>query len=255
MDIHTCQQASASRSFSNAVSSNLDLSYYDISFSVIDTQSLRVVAVTSNYEWHLCYWGYDLDKELNQRLITGVRTWNNYDLSHATVFAKCLPERNTKIDICTRHGACFEIMSVSSSNEMEFTQIISLMRLKPAISAMARNLCRKKQDELSLPLRSRETGRVVEKVAAISLINHDIWQFGHLTFTRLEMDSIRQLLMCRSMKEIAWAHQCSVKTEHNRLNNIKMKAGCPHHPNSSLFDILNRNGVTQACLENFTISR
>ncbi|MCU5775162.1 hypothetical protein N5923_23105 [Erwiniaceae bacterium BAC15a-03b] len=255
MEIHTLQQASASSKFRNIVSNSVDLSYYDISFSIIDTDSLSVVAVTSNYEWHLCYWGHDLDKGLNQRLITGVKTWRNYDINHANIFAKFFPERKTKIDICTRHGACYEIMSVSSGNELEFAQVVSLLRLKPAISAVAKNLCRKKQDELSLPLRAHKVESVAGKVTDFSRSNPDIWQFGHLTFTSLEMDTIRLLLMCRSMKEIAWLHQCSVKTEHNRLNNIKMKAGCPHHPNSSLFDILNRNGVTQACLETFTISR
>ncbi|MFS2224912.1 hypothetical protein [Pantoea sp. B65] len=254
MEINTPQRARASLLFSDAIRHVLDPDNQDVSFSFVDTSLAKVIAFSTNYQWHLNYWACNLDKGMQQRLIPGVKTWQSYDYAHTAILKKFLPDRKTKIDICTRHGDCYEIMSLSCNYDIDFNNICRLFSLKPRLSAVASSLYHKRQDELALPLRDAvSANRYTAQPRDTFQLKK--WQFGHLVFTDLEIDTLRQLLMCRSVKEIAYAHHCSVKVERHRIDNIKQKAGCQYHPNSALFDILNQHGVIQACLANCIIYR
>ena len=211
------------------------------------------MSVTTNYQWHLNYWANDLDKHLSQRLTPGIMSWNRYDPVHQSIFKENMPSRKTKIDICTRHSDLFELMSVSTDTVLEFMDVGNLLTIKPKLSTLVRRTFHKHGTELALPLRC-EMSFVPDKVkeaAKDTLESIGTWQFGELILTDLEMDTIRQLLMCRSIKEIANKHNCNEKVERKRLDNIKRKMDSEGHPISYLFDRLKENGIVQTCLDSF----
>ncbi|MFN1149590.1 hypothetical protein [Serratia liquefaciens] len=253
MNVDSIRQQKSSKKFREMAALSFDLDQADISFSCIDTSLNRVMSVTTNYQWHLNYWGHDLDKQLAQRLVPGIVSWNRYDPLHQSILKENMPSRKTKIDICTRHSNIFELMSVSTDVNLEFMDVGSLLKIKPKISTIVGHTFKKHGTELSLPLRSdMNLGPASFTSPSESPFQStSTWQFGDLTLTELEMDTVRQLLMCRSIKEIANKHNCNEKVERKRLDNIKRKMDSEGHPVSYLFDKLKENGVVQTCLESF----
>lgn len=253
MNIDSVRQQKSSKKFREMAALSFDLDKSDISFSCIDTSQKCVMSVTTNYQWHLNYWANDLDKHLSQRLIPGIKSWNRYDPFHQSIFRENMPSRRTKIDICTRHSDLFELMSVSTDTGIEFMDVGSLLTIKPKLSTIVRRTFKKHGDELALPLRSEiSLERTCDILPGVDHFQSvATWQYGEITLTDLEMDTVRQLLMCRSIKEIANKHNCNEKVERKRLENIKRKMDSEGHPVSYLFDRLKDNGIVQTCLDSF----
>ncbi|MER5130249.1 hypothetical protein [Serratia marcescens] len=255
MHIDSIRQENASKTFRALTGGFLDLDKSDISLSYVDLTQKHIIAVTTNYEWHLNYWENNLDTQITQRLLPGIINWSKYDSMHQLTFKKFMPKRACKIDICTKHNTLYELLSVSTDRELDFHEVRMLFMAKPKISATARHVIRKQNiNKLTLPLRCtllpphHNPSSIYAPKSEIKTC-----QFGNISITDLEMSTIRQLFSYRSIKEIARTHNCSEKVERKRVSNIKRKMNCEHFPLSFLFDRLNENGVIQSCLDSYII--
>ncbi|BEO64188.1 hypothetical protein SMQE30_46110 [Serratia marcescens] len=154
MHIDSIRQENVSKAFRTLTAGVFDLDKSDISLSYVDLTQKHIIAVTTNYEWHLNYWENNLDTQITQRLLPGIINWNKYDSTHQCTFKKFMPKRVCKIDICTKHNALYELLSVSADRELDLHEISMLLIEKPKISATARQVIRKQNiNKLTLPLR------------------------------------------------------------------------------------------------------
>lgn len=258
MDIHSPTQEKLSKHFKEQIHFSLGLSHFEVSFSLIDSMQKTILAASTDYQWHLGYWDANLDKKLSQRLVPGIATWDDYGRQHIDVLREYKSPDSSKVDICTQHDNLFELLSITLPAKANFRQISQLFSIKPAVSALASKIFKQHSHEVLLPFRGQT--KLASPVSFLDKENRGLqhantYQFGDLRLTTLEMDTIRLLLMHRSIKEIANLHKCHEKVERKRLNNIKRKTGGEFYPMSYLFDQLQKHGVIQACLNSYIIFR
>lgn len=238
---HQCQQLK--KDFFN----HFDWETTDISFSRINVQQRSIMTVSSDYDWHLCYWDNDLDLKLNERLIPGIRTWNQYSQAHTQLLK--IKNKYIKIDICNQYENSFDLFSIRTVQP--FVDIPYLLRLKGYLCSWSVSIWKKYSDTITLPFRSDVNLCLKQEINKPDLkINHI--QFGHIRLTKKEMITVSCLLQHRQLKETAAIQQCSQTAEKKRLMNIRKKLGCTHQSNFVFFNALKKYGITAACLEDFT---
>lgn len=81
-----------------------------VSFSRVDTQLEQVKTVSTNYSWHLAYWGDELYKNLHSRLKPGINLWNSQGAQNFRESAKA---SHNRVDIVTNQGSQYDILSIS----------------------------------------------------------------------------------------------------------------------------------------------
>lgn len=254
-EIDTSLRFKAANSFKGQLLNNSYLSNFDISFSCINNGTSEVLTLSTDYEWHLEYWESGLDLKLAQRMHKGVHSWSSYDEKHLSTLKQYVPERMTKIDICTEHNSKFELLSFSSCREISLAEINYFIEVKPAISLLARKIWKSHDNKTALPLRCQPVNAdfLIQKKAKCYQ-SKEFYQFGDIILTNREMKTIELLIRMRGVKEIANFHNCSGDVEKKRIANIKRKLNCEGLPLSSLFDALEKNGVIFTCMAHYITS-
>ncbi|MBS0054654.1 hypothetical protein [Yersinia sp. Marseille-Q3913] len=254
MDVDNILMESNIKSMRRVFNGCFDFNCIDINYSVIDLDRGVILTLPSNYEWHLIYWGDNLDMHISERMKPGIQYWNDYSLLYSETLSKS-EKRESKIDVCTHKGNVFEIMSVNSNRKLSPAEVLEILKYKPVISDFAYKLWKpKKQQEIMLPIRENIVNSVEEKavIADDEAINyHPYMRFGNVVFTRKEMMTIRYLLSHHRIKEIAALQGCSLSVERQRIHRIKEKMNCQYQPSSALFNALKLHGVTLACMDIF----
>ncbi|AVX38240.1 TPA: helix-turn-helix transcriptional regulator [Yersinia enterocolitica] len=224
----------------------------DVNYTKIDLDSRDIYAMPSNYEWHLIYFDDDLDLSISERIIPGMQCWRDYSSKHSEVLLKN-DKRESKIDICTRHGNIYEILSINSKRKLSFSDVMTIYKWKPTIADYAYRVWHQDLD-IVLPLRekispNKKIPNQKDDSTDELLTIHPYMRFGNVRFTRKEMITIRLLLSHRKVKEISAIQGCSITAEHSRIQRIKQKLNCKHHSLGGLFNALKNHGITLSCLE------
>lgn len=238
--------------FSKYFSNYFDWNDVDVTFFNIDLRSKETNHISNNYEWLLTVWDDDLDLSVGERLSPGFQYWSDY----SNIFMKTLQKtekRALKIDICSKLGNVFEIISISSKRKLSLEDTMAIYKFRPVIADYAHSVWAKNQD-IVLPVRAKistsyEPLANTENSPSELLDIHQYMRFGNIRFTRKEMVTIRLLLSHCRVKEISYIQDCSEASEHKRIQRIKDKLGCGHTGPSALFSALKEHGITLACLE------
>ncbi|CNI05067.1 Bacterial regulatory proteins%2C luxR family [Yersinia thracica] len=225
-----------------------------VGHGVIDIVNQKIIAIDSDYEWHLLFWHDDLDLQISKRLTPGIQPWLNYPDSYINTLSKFKNKKlRTQVNICTRHGSIFELTSLSSTGVLSSNDMMNFLKLKPTLSDYANQIWKTKnnQQEISLPLRDNTIIDIIEpnETKSDSLDYHPYMRFGNIRFTQKEIITIRYLLSHKKVKEIAALQGCSATTIQTRINRIKEKLDCQNQSSAVLFKALKEHGVTLACLD------
>lgn len=225
-----------------------------VGYGIIDITNKKIISMTSDYHWHLLFWSDNLDLQISDRLNPGVQPWYNYPANYLdTLFKFKNKKLKTKVDVCTRQGSMFELVSLSSTGALSVTDMINFLKFKPTLSDYTNQIWKRKNNrkEISLPLRAdiiiNETTPANTNSDALDY--HHYMRFGNIRFTQKEIITIRLLLSHRKVKEIAAFQGCTTTTERIRIHRIKEKLNCQHQSPASLFKALKEHGVTLACLD------
>ena len=245
---------SACRQFTNKIECFFDLKVTDVSLIRIDLEREKINGISSHYDWLLMNWDDDLDLLVSERISSGIQFWSNYSSAYANTFSR-IKNNKMKVDICHKTGSVYEIISINTKKDIGVKDILNLFKMRPVLSDFTHKIWQQK-DNIDLPLREKivpsETTVVAADGQTSDLFNiHNHMRFGNIRLTQKEMLTIRMLLsQCRT-KEISYIQGCSIMTEHQRIQTIKEKLGCPNASSSGLFKALNEHGITTACLDLF----
>ncbi|CFQ45259.1 hypothetical protein [Yersinia aleksiciae] len=255
MDVNNSVVEKNSFNLRGAFSNYFDWDSMDVTYLKIDVVNKCIFAMPSNYEWHLIYFHDDLDLRMSERVVPGIQYWSDYSSKYMEALLKNT-KKESKIDICTKYGNEFEILSITSKNKLSFADVMTLYKWKPVIADYAQRVWHQDRD-IILPLREeiptqKNTIKNSHDSVGELLDVHPFMRFGNIRFTRKEMITIRLLLSHRKVKEIAAIHGCLITTEHARILRIKQKLDCEHHSLGGLFKALKDHGVTLSCLETLT---
>ncbi len=232
-----------------------DATIDNIAYSYINTKERTIHTMPSHYAWHLSYWDNQLDLQIGERLKPGMHYWNNINNDHQHVLNQAF-HHIRKIDICVSNETSFDLFSVSYLGQLTLHDYAELQRFMPFISYQARQIRKKLNDKVLLPLRADNVISAFQYDAHNDSLHHDYHgklQFGHLTLTVLEWRTINAMLKMQAAKEIARNMKCSEVMIRKRIHTIKTKCQCAHQPNSKLFQQLKKYGVTSSCLNDFII--
>lgn len=221
-----------------------------VSFSRINREQNRISTICTDYDWHLMYWNEDVYKSVSKRFTEGINVWDGLDHRHKEQLKKT--RATQKVDITTGTGTSIDILSVATKKLINERVVISLLSLKPKVTYLSEKIWREERPKkLILPISTSpatSSGKENETSIRLDISNHS---FGNITFSEKEMQTIQLLLQLKSLKEIAWFHQCSNTAERKRIELIKQKLGCSGKSASCLFEALKKYGITQACLSNY----
>jgi len=226
---------------------NMTDSILHVCYSQINSAQKTIRTLSTEYDWHLCYWDKNLQQSVSKRMTPGVSTWTRKNAEHKKLMKQYQVPFKTDYTICSSSGSS-EIVSVASNKILSNKEIHSLAQLRPKLAHQA-NILWRKNDVLSLPFK----GSPIEPEHAIEFTGiQPKFQFGNAVLTEKEMGTIRHLLSLKTIKEIAWIHQCCEAAEKKRLESIKQKFGCKNASRSALFQKLKEHGVIDACLDVYT---
>ncbi|ARC90865.1 hypothetical protein B6A42_00100 [Vibrio coralliilyticus] len=218
-----------------------------VSFSRVDTQLEQVKTVSTNYSWHLAYWGDELYKNLHSRLKPGINLWNSQGAQNFRESAKA---SHNRVDIVTNQGSQYDILSISLPITPLPCDVVSqAIAFRPKVNHLALECWSDK--EIQIPIDSLSAANSVQS-------NYDEekpYVFGNLTLTHDELTSVRYFLEMKTFQEVALLRGCQEAEEARRLYIIKCKLGCESQPDSVFFRKLVEHGVTVACLDSFITYR
>lgn len=226
--------------------------YTEITHSIINVQEGVVLTLPSRYDWHLQYWGSDLDLRLMERCKEGVHAWTEYSQYHDDVLSKNVGAV-TKFDICTPIEEGFELFSVSrTAAASQFSAFVNIHKLKAAVSHYVTSITSRWKDNMLLPLRATTAeSSNCDTVKLTSIGEYPHFFFNGITFSEIEMRAIKELLALKSLKEIAALNNCTTTAEKRRIVRIKQKLDCDNQPLSRVFEVLKQKGITAACLDTY----
>lgn len=78
MDVENKYLESSCADFNRKFLNYFDWNEVDVTYSRIDLSNNVVRTLSNQYEWILIFWDDDLDKKVEERLVSGVQYWNNY---------------------------------------------------------------------------------------------------------------------------------------------------------------------------------
>jgi DNA-binding CsgD family transcriptional regulator len=248
MDVSSAQMERACAHFKKSLSGITD-NVIHVSYSLINQEKKSIYTLSTDYDWHLCYWDEDLHQSVSKRMIPGISVWAEKNQAHRELMERHHIPFKTDYTISSGSESS-EILSIASQRCLTSREFHSLSLLRPLLSHQA-HLLWQKNGVQSLPFQSipLESEHALQ-LTAIS----PKFQFGHIILTEKEMSTIRALLSLKTIKEIAWLHQCSEAAEKKRVETIKQKLGCQNASRSALFQMLKKHGVIDACLDVYVTS-
>ncbi|MBU2898209.1 hypothetical protein [Vibrio hepatarius] len=218
-----------------------------VSFSRVDTELEQVKTVSTNYSWHLAYWGDGLYKNLHSRLKPGINLWNSQGAQN---FRESVKASHNRIDIVTNQGSQYDILSISLPTTPLLCDVVSqAISFRPKINHLALECWSDKPIAISIAGLSRSNS------TQLKCIEEKKYVFGDLTLTQDELTSVRYFLEMKTFQEVAVIRGCKEVEEVRRIYTIKCKLGCECQPDSVFFTKLVKYGVAVTCLDSFIMYR
>lgn len=215
-----------------------------VSYSRVDTHLHQVKTVSTNYSWHLAYWGDELYKNLHSRLKPGINMWNSQRVQN---FSGSCKASHNRVNIVTKNGFDYHILSISLPTT---PQPCDLVGQTIAISSKINQLALEcwSDKEIQIPIDNLSSSNSV-------LTEPKEYVFGEITLTQDELTSVGYFLEMKTCYEVSVIRGCTEANEAHRLNIIRYKLGFENQPDSFFFNKLVELGVTVACLDSFIMSR
>ncbi|KLN66296.1 hypothetical protein [Vibrio sp. VPAP30] len=218
-----------------------------VSFSRVDIQRQQVKTVSTNYSWHLAYWGDELYKKLHSRLKPGINLWNSQGVQN---FQESSQASHNRVDIVTNQGSLFEILSISLPITPLPCDVVSqAIAFRPKVNHLALECWSDKEIQIPIDILS------TPNTSQCGYVEQAEYIFGNLALTHDELTSVRYFLEMKTFKEVSIIRGCKEAEEARRIYIIKCKLDCQHQPDSVFFKKLVEHGVTVACLDSFITYR
>ncbi|WP_152431130.1 hypothetical protein [Vibrio aquimaris] len=218
-----------------------------VSFSRVDTQLEQVKTVSTNYSWHLAYWGDELYKNLHSRLRLGINLWNSQGAQN---FCESAKASHNRVDIVTNQGSQYDILLISLPITPLPCDVVSQsIAFRPKVNHLALECWSDKQIQISIDSLS------VANSTGPNDAENKPYVFGNLMLTHDELTSVRYFLEMKTFQEVALLRGCKETEEARRIYIIKCKLDCESQPDSVFFRKLVEHGVTVACLDSFIMYR
>lgn len=252
MDVRDLNMEMASKQFNEVISIS-DNRVIHLAFSRINIDNNLVNTISTDYEWHLMYWDSGLYRNIGSRMRSGITEWTAYrDDNHNSLMAQRGIKYKTDYTQLSPDNQCVDILSVATSAPLLPAEQHHLASLRPALAFKADTIWKHCQTKpISLTQSIQSAPNTPHSLIQLSS-DKDAFLFGDVCLSSKEMETIRQLLELKSIKEIAFFHHCSQQAERNRIEKIKAKFRCENRPLSHMFQQLKLYGVTEACLHHCT---
>ena len=239
MDVHSKKIEAACKKFKEDLSFPTTITH--VSFSRLNKESKSLKALCTDYEWHLNYWSQELYKLINTRITTNNNNWICLGNAHQELMLDY--GINYKIDMTVKSQNIIDILSVASIKPLNKKEIDNLLSVSSKIGMLSKNIFKNFQiDDLPLTINNNPHNSEQINIKVNGVKKH---LFGNVCYSEKELSTIQKLLELKSIKEIAWIHNCSLTAEKKRIDTIKKKSGCECGSLSALYKHLKLQGLVR----------
>ena len=225
-----------------------------VSFTHVSLEKKFIHVISSDTEWLNFFWNYNLDLLINDRISNKCSYWSNLGAPYINFF-KYISNYSEITDLCVKHQNNFNILSIHSKEMISFNDQALFLSLLPSLTYHTHKM-RKNNKYNFKGLTDTTLYRIQNRILDIDLnddyeLQEKRYRFNDVTLTKLELTYLKYLCSWMSQKEIAYRQQVSETAVRKVLSNVKRKFGHEAMPNSKLFKILKKYGVTLAFLNDF----